>query len=238
GQNDNFIVCGDFNIYAASEPAFQKLVNPSYLPIAFYDPVNKMGDWNNNWNFAEVHTQSTRSGNGDDCFSGGGMDDRFDFILMSGSIINGTKGITYSDGSYWAVGQDGNRFNGSINSPSNYSLPSDVVSALYNMSDHLPVVAELSFGEVGFASLATDNSFEVIMQNPVTEELQFRLRTEIPRNVSVSVYSVLGNMEKQLEVMALYDDVFCFDISDLPKGMHIVNFNAEGVSTSHRVVKL
>ncbi|MBO7651889.1 MAG: T9SS type A sorting domain-containing protein [Bacteroidales bacterium] len=236
GNNDNFIVCGDFNIYKASEPAFQNLVNPSYLPIAFYDPVNQMGEWNNNWNFSEYHTQSTHSGNSD-CFSGGGMDDRFDFILMSGSIINGSKGITYTPNSYWSVGQDGNRFNGAINSPTNNTLPSNVIYALYNMSDHLPVVAELTFNNVGYASESTDASFQSIVQNPANDELVVRLRTEKPREFVVNVYSALGRLVLSYSVQVSNDEVVARNISDLPNGVYIVSIKSEGVSVSHRVVK-
>ena len=236
GNNDNFIVCGDFNIYKASEPAFQNLVNPSYLPIAFYDTVNQMGEWNNNWNFSEYHTQSTHSGNSD-CFSGGGMDDRFDFILMSGSIINGSKGITYTPNSYWSVGQDGNRFNGAINSPTNNTLPSNVIYALYNMSDHLPVVAELTFNNVGYASESTDASFQSIVQNPANDELVVRLRTEKPREFVVNVYSALGRLVLSYSVQVSNDEVVARNISDLPNGVYIVSIKSEGVSVSHRVVK-
>ena len=239
GNNDNFIVCGDFNVYRASEPAFQNLVNPSYLPIAFYDPINQMGEWNNNRNFCEYHTQSTRSGDGgNDCFSGGGMDDRFDFILMSSSIINGTKGITYCDGSYWAVGQDGNRFNGAINSPSNNTLPSNMIDALYNMSDHLPVVAELAFGDIGYASENTDAGFQSIVQNPINDELVVRLRTEKPREVDVNVYSSIGRIVLSYSIQVADDEVVARGVSDLPKGVYIVSIRSEGVSVSHRVVKV
>lgn len=238
GNNDNFIVCGDFNVYRASEPAFQNLVNPSYMPIAFYDPVNQMGEWNNNWNFSEYHTQSTRGGSGNDCFSGGGMDDRFDFILMSGSIINGSKGISYNPNSYWAVGQDGNRFNGAINSPTNNTLPSNVIDALYNMSDHLPIVAELDFGDVGYASENTDDSFQSIVQNPVDDELVVRLRTEKPREVDVNVYSSLGRIVLSYSVQVADDEIIVKNVSDLQNGVYIVSIKSEGVSVSHRVVKV
>ena len=237
GNNDNFIVCGDFNVYRATEPAFQNLVNPSYLPIAFYDPVNQMGEWNNNWNFSEYHTQSTHSGSGNDCFSGGGMDDRFDFILMSSSIINGTKGITYCSNSYMAVGQDGNRFNGAINSPTNNTLPSNVIDALYNMSDHLPVVAELAFGDLGYASESTDAGFQSVVQNPVTDELVIRLRTEKPREVTVNVYSTLGINVLSYTIQVVDDEVVVRNVSDLPNGVYIVGIKSEGISVSHRVLK-
>lgn len=236
GNNDNFIICGDFNVYRASEPAFQNLVNPSYLPIAFYDPVNQIGEWTNNWNFSEYHTQSTHSGS-NDCFSSGGMDDRFDFILMSGSIINGTKGITYHQNSYWAVGQDGNHFNKDLNYPQNNTLPSNVIDALYNMSDHLPVVAELDFGDVGYASESTEQNFMSIVPNPIADKLIVRLRTEKPRDVTVDLYSPLGVLLRSYRAYVTDDEVVEYDVSDLTNGLYIVNIKSEGVSVSHRVVK-
>ena len=236
GNNDNFIICGDFNVYRASEPAFQNLVNPSYLPIAFYDPVNQIGEWTNNWNFSEYHTQSTHNGS-NDCFSIGGMDDRFDFILMSGSIINGTKGITYHQNSYWAVGQDGNHFNKDLNYPQNNTLPSNVIDALYNMSDHLPVVAELDFGDVGYASESTEQNFMSIVPNPIADKLIVRLRTEKPRDVTVDLYSPLGVLLRSYRAYVTDDEVVEYDVSDLTNGLYIVNIKSEGVSVSHRVVK-
>ena len=165
------------------------------------------------------------------------MDDRFDFILMSSSIINGTKGITYCEDSYWAVGQEGHRFNGSISSPTNSTLPSNVIDALYNMSDHLPVVAELAFGDVGYASESTEAGFQSVVQNPVNDELIVRLRTEKPREVDVNVYSLLGRVVLSFAVQVADDEVVVRDVSDLPNGVYIVGIKSEGVSVSHRVVK-
>jgi len=83
----NFIVVGDFNLYRATEPAYIRLLdqtNPGY----FLDPVNRPGYWNNNASFADVHTQSTRVATLPDGGSNGGLDDRFDFILVSQAIMN------------------------------------------------------------------------------------------------------------------------------------------------------
>ena len=86
---DNVLIMGDFNMYGASEPGYRLLTqtysNPS---ICFMDPlalVGGVGEWNNNSQFAPFHTQSTRSYS-DECFSSGGLDDRFDFILMADEI--------------------------------------------------------------------------------------------------------------------------------------------------------
>jgi len=138
----NYLFMGDFNIYSSSEQAFQNLLFHPNQQIRFYDPVNQIGQWHDNSYYASVHTQSTHDSG--DCHSGGGMDDRFDFILASDEIINGTDLIQYIQGSYWALGQDGNHFNDALlDPPENTSVPLGVLNALYNMSDHLPVVMNL-----------------------------------------------------------------------------------------------
>ena len=72
---------------------------------------------------SDYHTQSTHSEN-TGCAASGGMDDRFDFILISKNIKQGSKGVKYLSDAYWAVGQDGKHFNESINSsPTNTSVP-------------------------------------------------------------------------------------------------------------------
>ena len=109
--------------------------------IQFYDPKDKAGSWNNNSNYADLHTQSTRSSTSEGgCFSTGGLDDRFDFILCGKEILDNKRGISYIEDSYKAIGNDAQHFNKKtlllqiIN-----QFPINVINALYDMSDHLPV---------------------------------------------------------------------------------------------------
>lgn len=133
----NHIVCGDLNVYSSNEPAYQLLINSG---IGLIDPINRPGSWNNNSSFADIHTQSTRSGENLDCGSQGGSDDRFDQILVSPNVISGTDSLRYILNSYNTVGNDGNHFNASlISAPTNTLFPDSIVKALYYMSDHLPV---------------------------------------------------------------------------------------------------
>ena len=140
--NSNFIVVGDFNIYNSNELAFQKLLNQSQSGYVI-DPLNLVGRWNNNGTFAPYHTQSTRVRQ----FGGGatgGLDDRFDMILLSQSVSN-TGGISYVSDSYVTYGNDGNHFNDSINKPPNAVVSQQVADALHYASDHLPVYASFGF---------------------------------------------------------------------------------------------
>lgn len=146
-SSQNILVGGDFNFYSsATETGFQWLTSTSCAEV-LYDPVNRIGSWNNNSSFVDVHTQSTRVLTEPDGGSTGGMDDRFDFIFANDNVINGTNYVRYIGSTYTAVGQDMNHFNKAItDAPVNSSVPASVATALYNMSDHLPVYMDVAVG--------------------------------------------------------------------------------------------
>lgn len=150
-RTSNLFVGGDFNIYQDTEQACQEVLNGSNVTLV--DPVNKMGSWHNNIGYQSYHTQSTRVNTGYAGGSSGGMDDRFDFIFVSPDVMSGSSGIEYIENSYTAVGQDGQHFNGIITVPTNNAVPEAIASALFYMSDHLPVVMEILIGgDVGLTT--------------------------------------------------------------------------------------
>jgi len=142
-DGSHFIVAGDFNIYSnssSSEPAFNMLTGAgSDDDGRLFDPVDRIGYWHNNSSYADVHTQSPRSG------SYGGMDDRFDWIFVSEAVLDETYELNIMEDTYWAVGNDGNHFNQAINDGNNTSVNDAVADALHDASDHLPVMATFSF---------------------------------------------------------------------------------------------
>lgn len=139
--NSRFIVLGDFNIYSSTEPAYQNLLSQTNSGYVI-DPLNLSGTWNNVL-YAPYHTQSTRTRAFDDGATGG-LDDRFDMILMSESVMT-SGGITYVPDSYFAYGNDGNHYNDSINKTPNTAVGQEIADALHYSSDHLPVIASFSF---------------------------------------------------------------------------------------------
>ncbi|MBE0637087.1 MAG: endonuclease/exonuclease/phosphatase family protein [Bacteroidales bacterium] len=140
----NFVVCGDFNMYKSSEPAYQALIyNNQESEGHFIDPISLTGTWNKA-EHARFHTQSTRTrqfGGG----ASGGLDDRFDMILFS-SAIEQPGGVHYMPNSTWAVGNDGFHYNDSVNKQPNSSVSQVLADALHCASDHLPVIARFFFG--------------------------------------------------------------------------------------------
>ena len=143
-RTSNLFVGGDFNFYQDTELGCQEILTGSNVNLV--DPVNKMGSWHNNIGYQSYHTQSTRVSTGYGGGASGGMDDRFDFIFVSPDIMSGSSGIEYVENSYKALGQDGQHFNGLITVPTNTAVPETIASALYHMSDHLPVIMEIQIG--------------------------------------------------------------------------------------------
>jgi hypothetical protein len=139
---DPSVFVGDLNLYSSAEPAWNIITTGAGDDFRFYDPMDMEGNWHLNPDFASVHTQSTRTQSG--CGASGGMDDRFDFILTNPAITTTSYPVAFIEGSYDTPGQDGLRFNGSLIDPPNFSLPQDIIMALYNLSDHLPVILDLA----------------------------------------------------------------------------------------------
>ncbi len=157
GEGISVVYAGDHNFYYSDsrEPAWDTLTAAG--PGQTNDPLNRVGNWHSNSSFADVHTQSPCNSS---CpLVGGGMDDRFDFQLVTGELLDG-EGLSYIgptsvgmnglEHSYHAFGNNGSTYNGNINSASNtVSLSgvtsytkSQILDALWNASDHLPVVAD------------------------------------------------------------------------------------------------
>jgi len=192
GEYGNYCLSGDFNLYGASEDAYQYLIHYPNSLYKFYDPIDVEGEWNNNYSYRNVHTQSTHNDD-NDCASGGGLDDRFDFILVSSPVFYGSRKVSCLTESYHAVGNDGNHFNKSINYPANQDVPSVVADALYNMSDHLPVIMDLSI-DVSPVSIPTLADFDVRVINPIRNNLQINILPTNEEDMLIELYSLEGKL--------------------------------------------
>jgi endonuclease/exonuclease/phosphatase family metal-dependent hydrolase len=209
----NFFVCGDFNVYRSSETAWTAFTAPTASAYRLNDPINKVGSWTGNSTYAAYHTQSTStSSNG--CRSGGGMDDRFDFVLASDALMNGTDKLKILPATYKALGQDGNRFNQSIDNPTNNIISTSVANALANMSDHLPVSTDF---EITYTQTVVGNesyeSKKLQLINPATG-LRF---TGLTQPVQVHIYDLQGQL--LLSTLAQPHSAVA---KHLPAGMYLV----------------
>ena len=137
----NVILGGDFNWSGADEvtPGTISSVSGAYRAFAATgagqatDIINQVGAWRDNAAYKGLDTEDP----------GASMNDRFDMQLASPNLLDGT-GLNYDSGSYSIVGNNGtNTLGGMITTGT--GAPTNVLTALENFSDHLPVVANYSF---------------------------------------------------------------------------------------------
>lgn len=192
GGPGNYLFMGDFNIQSNTEQSYQNLLNYPITSIRFFDPINQSGNWNNNSSFSNIHTQSTHlTSNG--CASTGGMDDRFDFILASAKVMNGSNHFQYITNSYKAVGNDGNHYNQSINSGSNNSVPPQILSDLFNMSDHLPIVLDIKIDQIGAGfTPKRDEKIWLSVVNPFDQNLEIEIKSTEFFLSDLEIYNSIG----------------------------------------------
>lgn len=129
GEGTHAIYAGDFNVYHSGEAMYQTLLAAG--PGQAVDPAS----------FTKLyHTQSPATTL---AFPGqvlGGMDDRFDFQLIT-SEFEDNEGLSQLSGSYRTFGNNGTHTtNGAITTGT--GAAPNVLTALAQSSDHLPVVAD------------------------------------------------------------------------------------------------
>ncbi len=169
GFKGNLVIMGDLNVSSSSESGYQHFVTHPNNAIRLYDPVNRPGNWSANSSFADIHTQApTINSNG--CTSGGGMDDRYDHLLINDYVRQDSGRVAYVAGSYLAVGNDGIRYNGAVNSPSNQQVPVPVANALAVASDHLPVRLKLAIDLSGDVSVRGLKNTQTALRFAVADE--------------------------------------------------------------------
>ncbi len=139
-SGSHFIVLGDLNVYTNTDDSYERLIrSEADNDGRSKDPINKQGAWHDNYTYRMTHTQSPRVASFEGG-SGGGLDDRFDQILVSYPFDDGS-GLSYVADSYFAFGNDGYHLNAAVNAMPNYVVSEAMANALYYASDHIPVVA-------------------------------------------------------------------------------------------------
>jgi endonuclease/exonuclease/phosphatase family metal-dependent hydrolase len=234
----NVILCGDMNIYKSQEAAYQNFTNWTVASARFYDPVNAPGNWSNDAAFAALHTQSTRSGNTNSgCFSSGGLDDRLDHILISNEVRDNVRGMEYVPNSYFALGNDGNHLNQEIISGTNFSVPAPVLTAIYNSSDHLPVIAEFALKrqQLGVPEISAAN---LVFENPISDKLTVTLTLSSVKNPELRLLDLTGKIVAQSNMQRINQDwESTLDVSALPVGIYLIEVNSAQGNIVKKVVK-
>jgi hypothetical protein len=240
----NVMVMGDYNVYTNTEAGFNNLVSGTNDLNKLKDPINRLGTWNNNASYADIHTQSTHTTQTGG-FSSGGMDDRFDIMLCTNSLIGDSLKMRILPSTYVAVGNDGKHFNLALNaSPTNTSVPADVLNALYNMSDHIPIRADfvLSPSKPLPQGISADlKKFEnqVFLENPVANDLKIHVAADLLNtNLSFQLYDINGKRVISLTHYFNDNDLVYALPFELEKGVYILKIkNDKGWEIQRKLLK-
>ena len=230
---DNVLIMGDFNMYTSNEPGYRLLTQTYSNPeICFMDPaalVGGVGDWNNNNQYAAFHTQSTRSYS-DECFSSGGLDDRFDFILMADEIAFSYNHMRYVQGSYHAVGNDGHHFNMSVDQGNNTAVPAAVAEALFDGSDHLPVTMKIAVDlHLGVEEEMAQNLQATVAPNPARDYAKVSFYNPANGNIQFELYSLQGQlMRREAAAFGEGSQQYELVLHDLTKGFYLLRIKHDG----------
>lgn len=234
----NMIVGGDFNMYNGYESGMQTLTSGIY-PLQ--DPINMLGAWHNNSGASYMLTQSTRSSATINCGTYGGMDDRFDLMLTSNTIMTGQKGVRYIPGSYDAVGNNGSTYNDDINASWNSTnVPRSILNAMYYMSDHLPVIMDIEIDADPSVSIQKINQeLDVtLFPNPVDQWLQVYINTTSTSDIHIDLTNLMGEKLKHRSFSALQgQQMLSMDLSDLSAGVYLLNVRTGDRLLVKKVIK-
>lgn len=223
---------GDLNFYTDQEVGYQTLLDMGNLKLK--DPINRPGKWNNNAAFADVHTQSTRVR----AFNGGatgGLDDRFDFILTSDSILQSNR-LKYIPNTYRAVANNGQLFNDSLTHPPiNTLVPWPILSALYNSSDHLPVYLELLATHKQVISL-TDSDWDKLQLTVSPNPTQGIIHLVDRRNTAEDFTLSISDLNGKAVIHQTLTGSTQLDLSTLPAGVYLLNARAGNREAFQKII--
>ncbi|MCH2224359.1 MAG: T9SS type A sorting domain-containing protein, partial [Crocinitomicaceae bacterium] len=144
----------------------------------------------------------------------GGMDDRFDFVLHSENLGQGNPSLHYIEGTYMALGNNGTCYNQDlINCTTVNNVPDTILSALYHLSDHLPVVFSLSSDAI-LATPPIEKIKPSIYPNPTENQLTIKVKSN--ETLTFQLRDITGNLLYQED----FNSILTIDVSDLSQGIY------------------
>lgn len=235
--NSNFyIVAGDFNIYSTTESAYKDLFSITESGKGnLHDLINVVGTYNDPSN-ANIHTQSTRTsqfGGG----SHGGLDDRFDFILFSDSLMYGDR-IFVIDSTYKSFGNDGMHYNSALNVGPNQEVSMNIANSLHDASDHLPVLVKIIFSnEKIHREVLNVESYSVsdkLLFYPNPSKNKLNIQSDDHKINKLEIYSLNGTkiLDKNIN-----SNSCTIDVSKINIGNYLIILNFKNFTQKIKFVK-
>ncbi|MEQ6123320.1 T9SS type A sorting domain-containing protein [Pseudotenacibaculum sp. MALMAid0570] len=252
------LFAGDFNFYSSNEEGYQRLIDGGNR-VVMIDPINRPATpfpnnpsvtdpftfysssstyfWRNS-SYADIHTQSTRTSNTgliDTSGALGGLDDRFDFIMMSENF-NTSSDLFYVNNSYQSIGNNSNCYNLSIdNSNCSGTYSQSLRDALLQVSDHLPVVMEI---ETPQNTLSTE-SYSQIVQFQNSNIVENSLDLKFSNNLKIkdlNIYNTNGQLIKSVKLKNVPENTLTIDVQHLSKGIYYLS--AQNLNKPIKFVKI
>lgn len=225
--NRYVLFAGDFNLQNATEDSYVAITNPNNS-IVMVDPINRPGKWNNDIAFQDIHTQATRTSAVGFGIGGatGGMDDRFDFIMMSENFRTSTD-FLYIPNSYKAFGNNGNCFDKRIDDitcTGDFSL--SLRQNLHNMSDHTPVVMNLEISQTLLSTGDFDKQdlIQFASSNLVSDELKLRIDlNQVSPSSELMIFNTLGQQIGRMPIGNRTEVIL--HTQNLASGVYFVKLN-------------
>lgn len=237
--NAYVVFSGDFNFYTSSEPGYQEILDVTN-DILMIDPMNdnsSLQSWNNNSNFESLHTQCTRVNqqNGNGAWSG--MDDRFDFTFISENLTSSTE-LFYVSGTYDAYGNNKNCYNMDVNDPSCSGTYSQALrDDLFVMSDHLPVIMELSTPQnvLNTPKHSISNNIQILGSNLIKETVSLLIDSSL-FNSKLIIYNSLGQIVKTIKTST--NQEITIPLDNLSSGMYVIVPEKNKTNSSIKFIKI
>ena len=175
----HYILGGDFNTQSSSQQSHRTLLGTVYNTGLFRDPISQPGSWQNNSTFRVIHTQDPA----------GQMDDRYDIILVSPSLVDDT-GADYignfptpvslgswndPNHSYRALGNDGSTYNARLRTAGNAAVSAAVAQDLITTSGnsgHVPVYLDLRVPAKTTVASAVIDLGDIAPDQPVAFDIE------------------------------------------------------------------
>jgi len=257
--NDSHVIfAGDFNFYTSNEEGYERLINPAN-PIVMIDPINRPADpfpndpgvsdpfsfynssssffWRNS-SFEDIHTQSTRASNTgliDQSGSTGGLDDRFDFIMLSENFTTSSN-LYYVNGSYESVGNNGNCYDNTLSDPTcSGPYSQSLRTALTEFSDHIPVVLEIETPENTLSTTTFSQNILILKNNLIETTLHFNVQPNSTIEI-LRIFNTQGQLIKTIDLRNEINESFQIDVQHLSKGIYYIS--AQNLTKPIKFVKI
>jgi endonuclease/exonuclease/phosphatase family metal-dependent hydrolase len=229
----SIIIGGDFNLYSSDEPAYQELLSSDNLHQLF-DPIDAPGEWSDtSFPQKDILTQCTRVSQIFNDGASSGLDDRFDFVLVSGGLMGMTSPLHVVENSYHSLGNNGTCYDQNIiDCAMDNEVPYEILRALYYMSDHLPVVVDFEFDLGVSVPQLGENPSPVLFPNPGTGLFSVK---GFPENMARLTFQVFGT-DGRLVNAGLVGKGEQIDLSSLSPGVYMLKLGTHARWTTTTLI--